>query len=89
MEVSCKLHTQAAIPPGKRAPSIHLIGGWVGPLCQSTRGGEDKKCPCPCQKSNPSSLAHSLVTILSYAGSHIKGLLLKFCIHLLVRYLVK
>jgi hypothetical protein len=31
MEVSGQLHAQAALCPGKRAPSTHWIGGWVGP----------------------------------------------------------
>jgi hypothetical protein len=31
MEVSSQLHAQAALPPRKRAPGTHWIGGWVGP----------------------------------------------------------
>jgi hypothetical protein len=29
--VSRQLHAPAALPPGKRAPSTHWIGGWVNP----------------------------------------------------------
>jgi hypothetical protein len=31
MEMSGQIHAPAAIPPGKRAPGTHWIGGWVGP----------------------------------------------------------
>jgi hypothetical protein len=30
MKVSDQLHAPAALPPGK-SPSIHWIGGWMGP----------------------------------------------------------
>jgi hypothetical protein len=31
MQVSGQLHAPAALPPGKRVPGTHWIGGWVGP----------------------------------------------------------
>jgi hypothetical protein len=29
MEVSGRIHSPAALNPGKRAPGTHYIGGWV------------------------------------------------------------
>jgi hypothetical protein len=58
MEVSCQLHTLA-----ERAPSTHLLGGWV-----DTKAGMDsvdKKISCLCQESNPRSAALVLVVILT------------------------
>jgi hypothetical protein len=52
MEVSGQLQASAPLPPGDRASSIHLIGGWVDP-----RAGlvavEERKITCPCRESNP------------------------------------
>jgi hypothetical protein len=51
MEVGGQLHAPATLPPRKRAPSTHWIGGWVGP-----RTGLDKvpkrKIPRPHQELN-------------------------------------
>jgi hypothetical protein len=52
MEVSGQLHATVALPPGKRVPDTHWIGGLVDP-----RAGLDavlkRKIPSPCWDSNP------------------------------------
>jgi hypothetical protein len=50
MEVSGQLHA-----PGRFTSGIHWIEGWVGPRANA----------CPCQESNPSRLAHTLVSVLT------------------------
>jgi hypothetical protein len=52
MEVKGQLHTPAALPPGKRAPDTHWIGGWVGP--RAVLDAEVKrKIPSPRRELNP------------------------------------
>jgi hypothetical protein len=50
------------IPSGKGL-GTHWIEDWVG-LRAGTDAVEKRKDPCTCQESNPSHLAHSLITIL-------------------------
>jgi len=45
MEVSGQLHVPVALPPGKEAPIIIWIGGWVGP--KANVGTVKRKNPCP------------------------------------------
>jgi hypothetical protein len=68
MEVNGHLYNQAALPPTprKRAPDIHLIGGW---------DMVSRKIPSPRRKSNPDHpivqpVAQSLYR-LSYHGFHL------------------
>jgi hypothetical protein len=50
----------------EKSPSTHWIGGWVGPRASPDAGEEKKKSyNFPCQESNTSCPAHSLVTILT------------------------
>jgi hypothetical protein len=51
MEVSAQLHAPAALPPGKRAPGTHLIGGWVGPRAVLDAVVK-RKIPSPHRESN-------------------------------------
>jgi hypothetical protein len=76
-EVEVQLHTLTSTLDGgdwsasrasrftlrEKSPGAHWVGGWVGP-----GAGLDtvaKTNPLPCQKSNPSPSAPSLVTILT------------------------
>jgi hypothetical protein len=52
MEVSGQLHAPVVYRRGERAPSTHLIGGWVG-TCQSRHHSEEKKIPAPAENRNP------------------------------------
>jgi hypothetical protein len=52
MEVGGQLHAPAALPPGKKSPGTHWIGGWV-----DARAVLDavvkRKVPSPRRESNP------------------------------------
>jgi hypothetical protein len=52
MEVSSQLHAPAALPPRKRAPGTHWIGGWVGPTAVLDAVVK-RKIPSPRRQSNP------------------------------------
>jgi hypothetical protein len=55
MEVNGQLHTPAILPPEKKPPGTHWIGGWVG-----HRAVLDvvvkRKIPRSCQESNLTTL---------------------------------
>jgi hypothetical protein len=63
MEVSCQLHTPAALPPGERAPGTHWLGG---PQSRSGRCGVEKILALPGIEPWPSSPS---LYRLSYPGS--------------------
>jgi len=64
MEVSGLLHGPAALPPRKKPPAPHWIGGWVS-FRAVLDAVEKRKKPCICQESKPGHPAHSIVTILT------------------------
>jgi len=58
--VSCP----SCFTPRERAPSTHLIGGWVGPRA-SLNMVANRKNPYLCWESSPGHPVHSLVNILT------------------------
>jgi hypothetical protein len=54
MEVSGQFHTPAALPP-----SIHCVGGWMGPTAD-LNAAVQTKIPCLRWEPNPDSPASSL-----------------------------
>jgi hypothetical protein len=65
MELSGKLHTPAALPPGVTASGTHWIGRWVGPRAGQDAVAKQKGSPFTARawNLNPGRPAHSLVTI--------------------------
>jgi hypothetical protein len=54
MELSGYLHAPVALHPGKESPSpsIHSIGGWMGPRADLDVVSK-RKITSPCRESNP------------------------------------
>jgi hypothetical protein len=52
MEVSGQLDDPAALPPGKRTPGNHWIGGWMGPRAVLDAVVK-RKIPSPRRESDP------------------------------------
>jgi hypothetical protein len=71
MEVSGQLHAPIALLPRDRAPSIHCIGGWVGP--KVSLDAKKRNISCPCQELKPGHLFHGLVTIQTELSWHFLG----------------
>jgi hypothetical protein len=66
MEASGKLHTPAALPPGKGTPGTHCIGCRLDPRAGLDTAVVKRKIPSPRRESNPRTPIVQLVAAQRY-----------------------